>query len=93
MIEGPVEEWVCSKATDAGWYVRKMKWIGRRKGPDRFFAKEGRVVLIEFKRVGGKADAGQGAEIKRLQAAGVEVHVVDNPLAALRVLGVKYGSS
>lgn len=88
MIESPVEDWACGKAEAAGWFVRKLKWIGRRKGPDRFFAKDGRVVLIEFKRVGGKADPGQSIEIKRLTAAGVEVHVVDNPLAALRVLGI-----
>lgn len=90
MIESPIEEWVCGKAEAAGWLVRKLGWIGRRNGPDRFFAKDGRVVLIEFKRPGKDARPGQQREIKALKAAGVEVHVVDNPMAGLRVLGVEY---
>lgn len=90
MIESPIEDWVCGKAESAGWLVRKLQWVGRRNAPDRFFAKDGRVVLIEFKRPGKGARVGQEKEITALQAAGVEVHVVDNPLAGLRVLGVEY---
>lgn len=90
MLESPIEEWVCDRAEAAGWLVRKVKWIGRRNAPDRFFAKGGRVVLIEFKRPGGSPRGGQGREIDALTAAGVEVHAVDNPLAGLRVLGVPY---
>lgn len=91
MIESPIEDWVCEKAEAAGWLTRKLKWIGRINGPDRFFAKDGRVVLIEFKRPGGAgARVKQEKEVNRLIAAGVEVHVVDNPLAGLRVLGVEY---
>jgi hypothetical protein len=90
MIEAPIEDWACDEAEKAGWLVRKLKWVGRRSGCDRFFAKDGRVLLIEFKRPGGKPNPGQEREIARLQAAGVEVHVVDNPLAALRILEVVY---
>lgn len=90
MIESPIEEWVASRAEKAGWYCRKMKWIGVDGAPDRFFAKEGRVVLIEFKRPGGKPKKRQPEEHAALVAAGVEVHVVDNPLVGLRVLGIPY---
>ena len=90
MIESPIEDWVCKQAEDAGWLVRKLSWVGRRSGCDRFFAKDCRVVLLEFKRPGGKANPGQEREIARLKAAGVEVHVVDSPLAGLRVLGIPY---
>ena len=90
MIESPIEEWVASRAEKAGWYCRKMKWIGVDGAPDRFFAKDGRVVLIEFKRPGGKPKKRQPGEHAALVAAGVEVHVVDNPLAGLRVLGIPY---
>lgn len=90
MIEAPMEEWACEKAEAEGWLVRKMKWIGRRNAPDRFCAKDGRVVLLEAKRVGGQARVMQEREHTALRAAGVEVHVCDNPLAMLRVLGVKY---
>lgn len=90
MIESPIEEWVCSRAEEAGWLVRKLQWVGRRSAPDRFFAKEGRVVLIEFKRHGAKAKAGQAKEIARLRDAGVEVYQADSPMSALRYLGIAY---
>lgn len=90
MIESPIEDWACGQAEAAGWLVRKLQWVGRRNAPDRFFAKGGRVVLIEFKRPDAGPRPGQEREIKALQAAGVEVYVADNPLAALRHLGVVY---
>lgn len=90
MLESSIEDWVCGRAEAAGWFVRKLKWIGRRNGPDRFFAKDGRVVLIEFKRVGEGARSGQAREIDRLKKAGVEAHVIDSPLAALRILEVPH---
>lgn len=90
MIESTIEDWACAQAEAAGWLCRKMSWTGRRNAPDRFFAKDGRVVLIEFKRPGKGARDGQAREIEALQTAGVEVYVADNPLAALRYLGVQY---
>lgn len=93
MIESPIEDWVCQKAEDAGWLVRKLRWVGRRSACDRFFAKDGRIVLIEFKRPGKEPNETQEREIARLKAAGVEAHVVDSPLAGLRVLGISYAIS
>lgn len=90
MIESPIEEWACQQAEAAGWLVRKLRWIGRRSACDRFFAKGGRVVLIEFKKTGKPPSVTQNREIARLKAAGVEVHAVDNPLTALSILGVTY---
>ena len=85
-----MEDWACERAEEAGWLVRKVQWVGRRNAPDRLFAKDGRVVFIEFKRPGGKLLRGQPREIEAFRAAGVEVFVADNPLAALRHLGVQY---
>lgn len=93
MIESPIEEWACDQAVAAGWFVRKLQWAGRRNAPDRFFAKDGRVVLIEFKRPDDQPRPGQAKEIAALHAAGVEVYVADNPLAALRYLGVQYAQA
>lgn len=90
MIESPIESLVCDVAEENGWLVRKLRWIGRRGGPDRFFAKNGRVVLIEFKAPGETAKHGQGKELLALAAAGVEVHQCDNPLTAFRILGIDY---
>lgn len=90
MIESPIESLVCDEAEADGWLVRKLRWIGRRNGPDRFFAKNGRVVLIEFKAPGKTAKGGQSNELLALAAAGVEVHQCDNPLTAFRILGIEY---
>lgn len=91
MIEAPIEEWVCDKAENDGWFCRKVKWVGRRSATDRLFAKDARIVFMEFKRPGKtKGDRTQPAEIARMRAAGIEVHIVDNPLTALRILGVPY---
>lgn len=92
MIESPIENLVRDRAQAAGWTVRKLKWLCRRGGPDRFFAKDGRIVLIEFKRPGKDVVGNQSTEIKELRAAGVEVYVCDNPLTALRHLGVSYAA-
>lgn len=93
MIESSIEEYVCGEAKKDGWVVRKLKWVGRRNGMDRFFLKAGRIVLIEFKRPGVTARATQQREIDLFKANGAEVHVVDNPLAALRVLGIRGGGA
>jgi len=93
MAEATYEGIVVDAAEADGWLVRKLAWVGRRNGPDRFFAKDGRVVLIEFKRPGGSARAGQDKEVAALKAVGVEVHVVDNHLKALRLLGVPYAAA
>lgn len=90
MIEAPMEDWVCERAEKAGWLQRKLKWQGRRNAPDRLFAKDGRVVLIEFKRTGEKPRSTQKTEIELLQQAGVEAHSCDNPMQALSILGVAY---
>lgn len=82
-IEKPVVTW----AARHGWLVRKLQWAGRVGAPDRFFAKDGRIVLIEFKRPGGKPRPTQDRELARLIAAGVECHVVDSIDQGKEVLG------
>lgn len=95
MVESAYEELACAKAEADGWLVRKLQWVGRRGGPDRFFLKNGRIVLIEFKRPGKSVEegSGQSREIQRLIDAGAEVHSVNTHIQALRLLGVKYGRS
>lgn len=90
MAESVYEQIAVDEAVKAGWFCRKLAWIGRRNGPDRFFAKEGRVVLIEFKRPGETARDNQADEIEELRAAGVEVYQADTHVKALRFLGVPY---
>lgn len=93
MSEMAIEQYACDLAEKAGWIVRKLGWIGRRNGMDRFFLKEGRIVLCEFKRPGKAPKGGQLDEIELFRAAGAEVYVCDNPLTILRHLGVAYENS
>lgn len=90
--ESSLQDWACDRAAEAGWYHRKVKWAGRRNAPDNIFAKEGRVVFIEFKRTGETPRPGQEKEIKAMRDAGMEVYATDNPLRALDILGVSYAT-
>ena len=87
-MESAVEMPVVRRAERAGWFVRKLGWIGRTGAPDRFFAKAGRVVLIEFKDAGESPNLNQREEHRLLRAAGVEVHVCDRADEALKILGL-----
>ncbi len=70
-----------------GWFVIKIMRASLNGFPDRFYAKGGRVVLIEWKKPGGVLSEQQKQRHKELRAAGVEVHVVDNLEEAMRVRG------
>jgi hypothetical protein len=88
MVESLVEKSVCNQAEMQGWFVRKVEWPGRRGAPDRIFAKGGRIIFVEFKRQGGVPEPHQDREHARMRAAGIEVHVIDNIPAGLKLLGV-----
>lgn len=77
MLESTVEAYFELRAKLAGGECRKLKWIGRRHAPDRFFALGGRVYLVELKRPGAEPRAGQEREHARLRAVGVDVRVID----------------
>lgn len=88
-VENYVVDEVVRRAKAAGWLARPLQWRGRRNAPDYFFARAGRVVLIEFKSPGETPRPGQEKEIARLRDAGVEVHAVSLIRAGLRALGVE----
>lgn len=88
MVEAEVEGTVVGKAERAGWFVRKIAYVGRRAAADRLFIKGGRTVWIEFKRPGKTARPGQALEINRMKGAGAEVHVVDRVEDGLAILGL-----
>ena len=78
LIESNIEEPVCEAAVAAGWLVRKVKWIGRVSAPDRLMARDGVILLVEFKRPGESPRPNQAREHKRFADVGVKVHVIDN---------------
>lgn len=87
-LEVPAEDIVCGLAEEAGWFVRKLTWVGRRGAPDRMFVKPGRFVLIEFKRPKKDATVQQSKEHVRLRQAGFEVHTCPTIEEALTVLKI-----
>lgn len=81
-----LETYIVEEAQEAGWVVRKMRYIGRRSCPDRWFFRAGVLVIIEFKKKGEEPDPLQKREHKRLLAAGFKVHVVDTYKHARQLL-------
>ena len=88
MIEAAVELPVVRRAEKAGWFVRKVGWIGRVGAPDRVFIKDGRTVWIEFKSPGERPKLAQMLEHDRMKAAGAEVYWCDTAFEAMRILGI-----
>lgn len=79
MLERDVETYFVARVKAAGGVQRKLQWIGQRHGPDRFVKFLGvPVVLVELKRPGGTARAGQEREHARLRAVGTDVRVIDS---------------
>ena len=92
MREIAIEMPVVKQAERAGYYVRKVRWEGRRHAPDRLFARRDRgQVYIEFKRPGEKPRRGQTIEHRKMRKAGIEVHVCDNISDALGILWLTPG--
>jgi len=89
MREVSVEMPTVKRAEAAGYFCRKVAWVGRKHAPDRVFSRDDRgTVWIEFKRPGEDARPGQAREHKRMREAGMEVHVCDNVEDALRILWI-----
>jgi hypothetical protein len=61
-----------------GWFARRYKGPGRRSHPDYLFAKNGRVVWIEFKLPGNEPTALQRHEIAEMRFHGLTVYWVDD---------------
>lgn len=78
MRESVIEERVCKHAKTRGWLVRKVAYLGRRGAPDRWFFKDGQIVIVEFKRPGEPLAIHQSREKRRLEDKGITVHVIDN---------------
>lgn len=78
MRESYIKRRVIAAAKGNGWLHRSLKWQGRNAAPDDLFAKDGRLVLAEFKRTKGEARISQDREHRKLRAAGIEViHIND----------------
>lgn len=78
MLEAPIEQECVDLAEADGWWVRKVGYIGRRGAPDRWLAKAGELLIVEFKRPGKKPDPHQVREHRRMREAGLVVVSIDS---------------
>lgn len=76
--EVKVEKAIRELAIRLGWLCWKFVSPGLKGVPDRFFAKAGRVVFIEVKRVGEEPTEQQNLRANELRDAGIECYWVDN---------------
>lgn len=84
--ESELERYATKLAESCGWFQDKIMRTSRGGFPDRFFAKAGEVVLVEFKRAdGGSLQPNQVKRHKELRAAGVRVELIDSKEDAHRV--------
>lgn len=78
MLESELQKKCVAYARGDGWWASKFVAQGRRSAPDYIFAKNGRVIFIEFKRPGQHPTELQEAEHEKMRSFGLTVEVCDN---------------
>lgn len=87
--EAAIERTICKEAEDAGWLVYKLTFIGVNGAPDRLFGRDGRAILIEFKRPGEEPTRQQYRRHQELRDYfGFEVAWADSLSGARDILGL-----
>lgn len=87
MLEKQIEAKVCAYARERGMLVYKFTSPAYASVPDRLFIlPNGRMFFCEFKRGGQKPTAQQEREHNRLRGHKVNVFVIDNVEAGLRMV-------
>lgn len=85
VLEKSIEKEGCDFAFKRGWFEVKLTSPSRRSWPDRFYARAGRILLVEWKRPGEVPDPQQEKLHRELRSYGVEVHWLDNMDAARKL--------
>lgn len=83
--ESEIEKKGCEIAALCGWKEWKVVSPSSRGFPDRFYARNGVVVLVEWKRPGESPTAQQQLRHAELRSVGVRVEVIDSLEAARAV--------
>jgi len=76
--ESDIEKSVVSYARRRGVKCSKFTSVGRRDAPDYIFFFGGHVLLLEFKRPGGKPRPTQLREQAKYHAVGIRCEIVDD---------------
>jgi hypothetical protein len=86
-LESSIENAVVKHAKEKGCMSRKMNGMGYRSWPDRLFIfPNGKVIWIEFKRMGGQATKAQAELHVNLANMQQTVYVIDNILDGKAVI-------
>ena len=80
MREKIVEHYLIQEVEKRGGFTRKYTSPGRRGVPDRIVFLPGKVIFVECKTPAGRLSGLQKNEIKRIEALGIPVMVVEHPL-------------
>jgi len=86
LLESDIERPAHLYAESRGWIAVKIMRASVKGFPDHFFARAGRVILIEFKRPGEPPGPQQLRRHRELRGQGVEVFVVDDLEKAREIL-------
>ena len=86
MREIEIERPACNFAESRGWFQFKIEKASKGGIPDRFLARQGRIILIEFKAPNKEPKSQQVIRHRELREHGVEVFVVDNLEKAREIL-------
>lgn len=88
MRESALESDARKFAIVRGWFEIKIMRASKNGFPDRFYARGGVIMLIEYKAPGKVVIKGsqQDLRINELRQQGVTVHVINNIEDAKRVL-------
>jgi hypothetical protein len=78
VLEKDIEQKGNAYARAHGWLQRKFKSPGRAGALDQIYFREGRCIVVEWKRPGGVLSKLQEMEIKALRQAGIEVYVLND---------------
>lgn len=78
VLEKDIEAVGCAFAFKKGWIEYKVTSPSRRGFPDRFYARDGVILLVEWKKDGEPPTIQQERRHRELREHGVEVHVIDN---------------
>jgi hypothetical protein len=76
--ESAVERRAVIAAREQGWLSYKFASPACRGVPDRIFIRDGTVLFVEFKSLGGRLSPSQKVEIARIAQHGGMVHVANS---------------
>jgi len=84
--EAFVEGYLVKRAHENSIVCRKLAWVNRRNGPDRYLAKNGRQCFVECKSELLSPTTGQSQELVALRSEGVVALCVNSRAGVDKVI-------